>query len=56
VKVVFWDLASGKITRTVSATHMVASLAFSPDGKWLAMASGEREIALWDLGSLSASK
>ena len=49
VKVAFWDLASGKITRTVQAPHQVASLAFSPDGKWLAMASGEKQIALWDL-------
>ena len=49
VKVAFWDLASGKITRSVQAPHQVASLAFSPDGKWLAMASGEKQIELWNL-------
>jgi WD40 repeat protein len=51
VKVAFWDLASGKITRTVRAPHQVVSLAFSPDGKWVAMASGEKEISLWNLDS-----
>jgi WD40 repeat protein len=47
VKVVFWDLTSGKILRTVRAPHRVASLAFSPNGKWVAMAAGENEIGLW---------
>jgi WD40 repeat protein len=47
VKVVFWDLATGKMLRTVRAPHRVASLAFSPDGKWVAMAAGENEIGLW---------
>jgi len=50
VKVAFWDLASGKITRVVRAPHQVASLAFSPDGKWVAMASGAKEIGLWEIG------
>jgi WD40 repeat protein len=56
VKVVFWDLASGKITRTVRSPHQVTSLAFSPDGKWVAMSSGEKELLLWDLGSASPAK
>lgn len=47
VKVVFWDLATGKILRTVRAPHRVASLAFSPNGKWVAMAAGDNEIGLW---------
>jgi len=47
VKVLFWDLASGRILRTVRAPHRVASLAFSPDGAWVAMAAGENEIQLW---------
>jgi len=50
VKVAFWDLGTGKITRTVGAPHQVASLAFSPDGKWVAMTSGEKEVSLWSLG------
>ncbi|MEO8129566.1 MAG: WD40 repeat domain-containing protein [Bryobacteraceae bacterium] len=51
VKVVFWDLPSGRMRRVVRAPHQVASLAFSPDGKWVAMSSGAKEISLWDLAS-----
>jgi WD40 repeat protein len=47
VKVAIWDLATGKITRTLRSPHRVVSLAFSPDGKWIAMASGEKEVSLW---------
>ena len=47
VKVVFWDLGTGTMMRTVRSPHCVASLAFSPDGKWLAMtAVGGKEISL----------
>ena len=52
VKLVFWDLASGTITRTVRAPHAVSALTFSPDGKWLAMTVvGGKEIGLFSLGS-----
>lgn len=47
VKVVFWDLNSGKVLRTVRSPHRVVSLAFSPDAKWVAMSAGEKEISLW---------
>ncbi len=47
VKVAFWDMATGKIIRTVRSPHRVVSLAFSPDGKWVAMTSGEKTIDLW---------
>lgn len=51
VKLVFWDLAAGKITRTVRAPHAVRRLTFSPDGNWLAMTtSGGREISLISAG------
>ncbi|MBM3760519.1 MAG: hypothetical protein FJW36_09765 [Acidobacteria bacterium] len=46
VKIQIWDLAAGKITRTIAAPHRVVSLAFSPDGKWLAYVAGEKEISL----------
>lgn len=50
VKLVFWDLATGVITRTVRAPHAVRALAFSPDGKMLAMtATGGKEISLFEL-------
>ncbi len=52
VKVVFWDLASGSITRTARSPHAVSALAFSSDGKWLAMAAtGGKEIVLFSLGA-----
>jgi WD40 repeat protein len=50
VKLVFWDLASGSITRTARSPHAVSALAFSPDGKWLAMtAVSGKEVALFSL-------
>jgi WD40 repeat protein len=48
VKVVFWDLATGRIRRTARAPHRVMALAFSPDSKWAAMTAGAKEIALLD--------
>lgn len=49
VKVVLWDLASGKPVKVLRSPHRVLSLAFSPDGKSLAMTSGDKEITLWSL-------
>lgn len=46
VKIQVWDFASGKITRSIASPHRVISLAFSPDGKWLAFTSGDKEISL----------
>jgi len=51
VKVAFWDLTTGKIIRTVKSPHRVVSLAFSPDGKWLAMTASEKEISLWKVAA-----
>jgi WD40 repeat protein len=50
-----WDLASGRERASLKVhTHQVISLAFSPDGKTLATAAGNRmlncpaEVNLWD--------
>ena len=51
VKVVFWDLIGGKMLRSLKGPHAVSQLSFSPDGKWLAMAAGEKEISLWRTGA-----
>ena len=47
VKVAIWDLASGTITRTIRAPHVAASVAFSPDSQWIALAAGEKVVELW---------
>ncbi|MCX6612052.1 MAG: hypothetical protein NTW74_14510 [Acidobacteria bacterium] len=46
VKLSVWDLASGKIVKSISAPHRVARVAFSPDGKWVAFLTGDAEISL----------
>lgn len=51
VKVVFWELATGRVIRTAKAPHRVMALAFSPDGKWAAMTAGAKEIALLAVGA-----
>jgi len=50
VKIAFWDLATGKMTRTENSPHRVVALTFSPDSQWVAMTSGEKSITLWKLG------
>jgi WD40 repeat protein len=52
VKLVFWDLAAGVVTRTVHAPHAVNGLSFAPDGNWVAMTvAGGKEISLFSLAA-----
>ena len=52
-----WEAATGKLVLSLDLrTHFVTSVAFSPDGKWLAAGTGEvqehrGEIILWDVAS-----
>ena len=53
-KVVIWDLPSGEIERVLQAAHPAFALAFSPDGKWLALTLKDNQITLLDFGAPGA--
>jgi WD40 repeat protein len=47
VKVILWDVASGRPLKTWDAEHMVQGLAFSNDGRQVAVADGSNNVKLW---------
>jgi WD40 repeat protein len=53
-KVLIWDLHLGTIKRVLQAAHPAIALAFSRDGKWLALTLKDQEITLLDCGASAA--
>jgi WD40 repeat protein len=53
-KVLIWDLPSGEIERVLQAAPPAFAAAFSPDGKWFALALKDKQITLLDFGALAA--
>jgi WD40 repeat protein len=56
-RLLLWDLASGKESKSLETPAAVDCLAFSPDGKTLAAHGSHRDVLLWDVrtGQQSAS-
>ena len=47
VKVLLWDVAAGKVIRSVEATQRVTSVAFAPGGKLFASSVQQKSICIW---------
>lgn len=49
VKILLWDVASGKVQRTMAADHRVESATFAPNGALAATTTSTKQVHLWTL-------
>ena len=49
VKVLVWDVKSGRKVHTFGASQRVASVVFSSDGQLAAVSTGTKVIDLWQV-------
>lgn len=49
----FWDIITGQLLSIIEDVSFVSDLEFSPDGMFFVTASGNGEVKLWHLGSIS---
>lgn len=47
VKIILWDLGSGKLLRNMASANMIRSAAFSADGTLAATANAEQAVSIW---------
>jgi WD40 repeat protein len=51
VKVLLWDVDSGKVLRSLPSAQRVDSVAFSPDGALAAASCQQKSVSVWSLAS-----
>jgi WD40 repeat protein len=52
-KIRLWHTTTGQLIATLQGhTAQITTVAFAPDGSWLASCSGDRSVRMWDLTAL----
>ena len=51
-----WEVATGRLEVSFKAhPESVNAVAFHPNGKWIATASEDKSVRVWDVGSILRS-
>ena len=54
--VCFWDVASGKLMKSIKHEDSVVSVTYSPDGGFIASAMDNGKIQFWDVATAELQK